>query len=144
MVKRIWDQNNLYTAGHIKTYTYWTLEVSYNQHTFGCFIIFLNRAAERISDLSKEEIEELPLIMKDIESALNKIPQLQPQRFNYLQLGNSLSHLHIHGIPRYDKPRNFLGREWTDPTYGKPPTWTFELQDHETVSRIKELILNNL
>lgn len=144
MTDRIWDQNKNFTAGYLKTYNYWTVEVSYRQHTLGCFIIFLNRFAERISDVTKEEIEELPLVMKAVERAYENIPELQPQRFNYLQLGNAVNHLHIHGIPRYDKPREYLGREWNDPTYGKPPTWIFKNEEHETVAKIKELILPHL
>lgn len=144
MISRIWDQNNNYTEGYLKSYKYWTVEISYRQHTLGCFIIFLNRFAERISDVTKEEIEELPMVMKEIENALTSISELQPQRFNYLQLGNAVNHLHIHGIPRYDKPREFLGREWIDPTYGKPPTWTYNNEEHEAVAKIKELILPHL
>jgi diadenosine tetraphosphate (Ap4A) HIT family hydrolase len=144
MVNRIWDQDNAYTAGFLKSYTYWTVEVSYRQHTLGSFIIFLNRFAERMSDISKEESEELPIVMKAIENALETTPELQPERFNYLQLGNAITHLHIHGIPRYKEPRELLGRAWNDRTYGKPPTWTFTNEKHETITKIKDLILPHL
>jgi diadenosine tetraphosphate (Ap4A) HIT family hydrolase len=144
MQQRIWDPDNAYPGGYLKSYRFWTAEISYRQHTLGSFIIFANRSVEKMSDLTAEEITELPLVMKDIEGALADIPVLRPDRFNYLQLGNAVHHLHIHGIPRYEKNRSFLNRDWIDSTYGNVPVWTTKNEDQETVRKIRDLVLEKL
>ncbi len=144
MQHRIWDPENKYPGGYLKSYNFWTTEISYRQHTLGSFIIFANRSVEKISDLTKDEIEELPHVMKAIEEAFASISNLQPDRFNYLQLGNAVHHLHIHGIPRYEKKRLFLDKKWIDMTYGNVPVWATANESQETVSKIRDLVLEKL
>ena len=104
-IKRPWDKNNKYTGAFLKEYTHWILEVSYSQHTLGSFIIFAKRSIEKISELESNELLELKTVMCEVENVMGRIDKLKPDRFNYMQLGNALHHLHIHGIPRYKKPR---------------------------------------
>jgi diadenosine tetraphosphate (Ap4A) HIT family hydrolase len=144
MTKRIWDIEGKYVDGFVKEYNHWIVEVSYKQHTIGCYIIFSKREIEKISELSDEEINELKIVMKQMEDALSNISFFKPDRFNYLQLGNALHHLHFHCIPRYDSSRNFNGRTWDDKTYGHPPIWTEDKIDKELVIKIKELIIDQL
>ena len=59
--------------------------------------------------------------MEEREDALLASPDFKPDRFNYLQLGNSLHQLHFHGIPRYSSPRIFAGKKWIDERYGTTP-----------------------
>ncbi len=142
MFNRFYDSQNRYTAGVLKEYVSWMLEVSYRQHTLGCFMIFCKRqGVEKISQLTTEELVELKSVMAEIEIALITSPTFQPDRFNYIQLGNTTYQLHFHGIPRYSIPRTFGGKEWEDPTFRSSPPWTAEEQSHETVTKLKEAIL---
>ena len=140
MAKRIWDQKNKYPGAVLKEYQYWVLEVSYRQHTLGCYIIFAKRAIKKISQLKEEGIIELKKVMRDIEKALLKIPIFKPDRFNYWQMGNKLHHLHFHGIPRYAKQRIFAGKKWIDKTWGTVPIWSKIDVNYNLVQKIKKTI----
>lgn len=141
---RSWDPTGVYKDGFLKEYEHWVLEVSFRQHTLGCFIIFAKRKVQRISELKPDELAELALVMKKIETILSSIPEFQPDRFNYLQLGNGLNHLHFHGIPRYQTPRKFGNREWIDSTWGHPPVWQNSDTDRQTVLAVKKAIEKSL
>jgi len=137
MTNRFWDKNNNYSGGVLKEYKYWVLEVSYKQHTFGNFIVFCKRKnIEKISELYDEELLEFKKVLQEIESALLKNNTFKPIRFNYWQMGNKVHELHIHGIPRYDSKRRFLGKIWEDKDFRAPPIWTHEEQSKDTVVAI--------
>ena len=141
MINRFWDINKEYTKGFLKDYEYWALEVSYRQHTLGSFIIFLkNEKKEKISELNIKELGELKMVMGEIEKALftNKI--FKPDRFNYWQMGNKVHYLHVHGFPRYAKPRIFNGEEWIDKTWGNPPVWRKESINEDLVVKVKDAV----
>lgn len=144
MSLRIWDTKGKYKDGFVKEYTHWILEVSFRQHTLGCFIIFAKRNVEKISDLSNEEIIELRDVTEELEATLSNIEQFKPDRFNYLQMGNALHHLHFHAIPRYSSPRTFFDKECVDGTFGHPPVWSTTEVDKKLVLKIKEVFLQNL
>jgi diadenosine tetraphosphate (Ap4A) HIT family hydrolase len=140
MLNRIWDSEGKYNEGLLKEYEHWVLEVSYRQHTLGCYIIFAKRSVEKISDLHDDEIIELKHVMKAIESTLSTIQEFKPDRFNYMQMGNALHHLHFHGIPRYASERTFSERLWIDKTWGKPPIWNNMNENPELIREIKNSI----
>lgn len=140
MPNRLWDKNNKYTEGFLKEYRHWVLEVSYHQHTLGCYIIFAKRPVERISELETQEVDELKDVMGEIEATLSKIDMFRPDRFNYFQMGNGLHHLHFHGIPRYASGRTFDGKEWIDTTWGNVPIWSQNDENHELVARVRDAI----
>ena len=139
---RHWDPQGKYKKGFLREYDHWILEVSFRQHTLGCFIIFAKRKVEKISELRGSELIELRKVMKDIEDALIKL--FNPGRFNYLQMGNSLHHLHFHGIPRYERSKKFAGKVWLDKTWGHNPVWTRTEVDNEFVIVLKKKILKVL
>lgn len=143
-INRPWDKENKYTKGFLKAYKYWTLEVNYRQPTLGCFIIFANRSIERVSEATTEEMAELPLVMKEIESTLEQIEVFHPDGFNYWQMGNKLKHLHFHGIPRYQTPREFGDKIWVDESFGTTPTWVKQDEDDAIVVTIREIVVSNL
>lgn len=132
----MWDPENRYTEGFLKEYTHWVLEISYRQHTLGCYIIFAKRDIERISQLRTTESEELPRVMNDIETTLQRIDTFRPDRFNYLQLGNGLHHLHLHGIPRYQSSRMYHGTKYQDATWGSVPVWSKTDVSHSLVKNL--------
>lgn len=140
MVERIWDEDNKYIEGFLKEYNNWVLEVSYRQHTLGCYIIFSKRNVERISELNEKEIVELKETMCEIEDTLSKIEIFKPDRFNYWQMGNQLHHLHFHGIPRYEKTRLFNGEIWEDRTFGGVPIWSRNDISGDLVRKIRDTI----
>lgn len=144
MLNRIWDPEGKYEGALLKEFKHWAIEVSFRQHTLGCFIIFARRKVERISDLTTEEASELSHVMKEIETALSSSSTFDPDRFNYLQMGNTLHHLHFHGIPRYKKERSFDGKMWKDETYGHPPIWVKDEVSAELVIKLKDSIKKSL
>lgn len=144
MYNRVWDPQHQYTEGFLKEYQHWVLEVSYRQHTLGCYILFAKDHVERISQLSPDAMVELRTAMKDIEDALTANPLFRPDRFNYWQMGNNLPHLHFHGIPRYASPRHFEGEEWFDQTWGSVPVWSKQNRGHDLVRKLREAIKQNL
>lgn len=139
---RHWDPLGKYREGFLKEYKHWVLEVNFRQHTLGCFIIFAKRKIERFSDLNSSELDELPKVMKEIEDVLIKL--FKPRRFNYLQLGNNLHHLHFHGIPRYENSVKFDGIVWRDPSWGHFPPWIREEVNKDFVKILKRQILKYL
>jgi diadenosine tetraphosphate (Ap4A) HIT family hydrolase len=141
---RVWDPEGKYKEGFLKEYKYWVLEVSFRQHTLGCFIIFCKRKIEKISQLSIEELVELKEVMLEIENKLSSSKVFYPDRFNYLQMGNTLHHLHFHGIPRYKSERKFNNIFWTDKAWGHPPIWSKTEVSKETIIKIKQEILKHL
>ncbi|PIS08990.1 hypothetical protein COT75_03970 [Candidatus Beckwithbacteria bacterium CG10_big_fil_rev_8_21_14_0_10_34_10] len=144
MVEGIWDKQNKYPGAVLQEYKHWVLEVSYRQHTLGCYIIFAKRAIEKISDLKEKEIIELKNVMSKIEKTLLKIPAFKPDRFNYWQMGNILHHLHFHGIPRYSNKRIFAGKKWVDKTWGTVPVWSKKFAPSNLVEKIKNSIKPHL
>lgn len=141
MNKRSWDPDGKYKDGNLRSYKNWTLELSFRQHTLGCFIIFSNRDIEKISELSNDELCELKDIMSEMESALLSLDNFKPDRFNYLQLGNALNRLHFHGIPRYKSQRNFNGEIWIDKAWGHPPVWSTVDISSKLINELKKIIL---
>lgn len=141
---RPWDKNNEFTEGRLFQTDFWTVEISYKQHTPLSYILFLNRKAIRFSDLNQQEISELPVVMKEIESILESHPSLKPDKFNYLQLGNHIEHLHIHGVPRYKSERFFVNKKWVDKTYGNPPQWTTIISDHKEITLMRNELISFL
>lgn len=144
MVNRFWDKENKYAQGFLKEFKHWVWEVSYRQHTLGSFILFAKRSVERISDLTREELISLGMVMKEVEETLGQIEIFRPDRFNYWQMGNQLHHLHIHGIPRYERPRNFMNREWVDETWGRLPVWKKADDSEELIKAIRDAIRPHL
>jgi diadenosine tetraphosphate (Ap4A) HIT family hydrolase len=144
-MNRFWDPEGAYSAGTLKEYRYWVLEVNYRQPTFGNFIVFCKReGVQALSELNDEELIEFKLVLNEIESALKQNPNFQPIRFNYWQMGNVVHQLHVHGIPRYEETKEFLGRKWIDADTKKPPVWAYENQSNETVAAFKQEMLKFL
>ena len=146
MLVRHWDPEKKFEGAVLKVYAHWVLEVSWQQHTLGCYIIFCRREGVRLqSSLTSEELEELKTVMEEIESALLfSSGKFQPDHFNYLQMGNALPLLHFHGIPRYKEVRaltqEVLGRdpEITDSNWGHFPPWSRELITPEQMVALRK------
>lgn len=102
----------------MKAYKYWEIYVHENQGYLGRCVVWCKRKdALDLADTAPEEQAELFSVLHDLREASKKI--FQPDWFNYSFLGNELRHLHGHFIPRYEKPRTFLGTVFEDKLYGR-------------------------
>jgi len=88
-----------------------------------------------LPNATKEEQEELFLILKQLRVAVIKV--FQPDWFNYSFLGNETCHIHAHFVPCYATPRNFEDIMFTDKLFGH--NWK---TDHDFV--VPESILNKI
>lgn len=141
----LWDPEDRYREGLLRVYEHWTLGIQFLQITLGAFVILANREGiERFSELTPPELEELVTVMRHMENALEAGESFRPDRLNYEQLGNTLHHLHFHGIPRYASPRTFAGRTWVDETYGHPATWPTQDLDDALIREIRLAVQRHL
>jgi diadenosine tetraphosphate (Ap4A) HIT family hydrolase len=95
--------------------TYWRLILNKNQDLLGKCFLALRRHLEVVPQL-------LPAKWADLHKQLAQATQMlslafQPDHFNYAFLQNQDRHIHLHIIPRYDKPRVFAGVTFDDPDY---------------------------
>lgn len=103
----------------IKKYQYWTVYLHPDQTLKGKTYLWCHRDISDLLETNQEEKKELFIILEDLKKALNKL--FQPDKYNYLSLGNETNHLHIHLEPRYK----------ADPLFGKryqPTNKEFEEQ----------------
>jgi diadenosine tetraphosphate (Ap4A) HIT family hydrolase len=101
----------------VKRYRYWEIYVHENQGYLGRCVIWCKRPdALDLADATSEEQGELFVVLNSIREAARKV--FQPDWFNYSFLGNETRHLHGHFIPRYEKPKKFLGTTFEDKLYG--------------------------
>jgi diadenosine tetraphosphate (Ap4A) HIT family hydrolase len=96
----------------LKKYKYWTVMIHPYQSFLGrCRIVFNSHLVDFL-DTDKKQKEELIRIMEQLKIRLVEL--FEPDLFNYATLGNFERHLHVHMIPRYEKPRVFQGIEIHD------------------------------
>src|SRR3989304_2118837 len=101
----------------VKEYKHWAIYVADNQGYLGRCVVWCKREdALDLTDATPEEQAELFLVLSDLREAARKV--FQPDWFNYAFLGNGVRHLHGHFIPRYAKPRTFMGMAFEDKLYG--------------------------
>jgi len=124
---------------------YWQVALSANQEYLGRVFVALLRHAEGLRDLSNEEAAELFQFMKRYEVVMEAA--FQPTHFNWSCLMNDAAgshkplHVHWHGIPRYDQPREFGGRTFTDSRWPKTSRdITPNMPSPELLASIKETI----
>ncbi len=102
---------------------HWRVFLSGDQSYLGRIFIFLNRHAESISELTKEEWIDLLEMMKKFESAALKA--FGARLFNWsclmnnaFQEKNPKPHVHWHCRPRYDEQVEFAGLTFIDSEFG--------------------------
>lgn len=113
-------QENKWKRFHIKSYTMWRLELHSNQCYLGRCLLALKDHKEDIFEITDTEREELYKVVPQIKKAISET--FQPDMFNYTSLGNEVSHVHLHIIPRYRKGVIFNNQEFTDENWGKNPS----------------------
>jgi diadenosine tetraphosphate (Ap4A) HIT family hydrolase len=106
-----------YSNFYVKEYKHWIVSVHQNQGYLGrCVIWCVREDALDLADATKEEQEELFIILKELREASTKA--FKPDWFNYSFLGNGTRHLHGHFIPRYAENKEFEGITFTDKRWG--------------------------
>lgn len=113
------ELNNEQNYSYLKEYQHWHVRVAPCQHTLGAMIISTKRHTVGLSTVTRDELLELQEIQKELERALTTL--FQPDRFNYIQMGNVVTHLHLHLVPRYREPRTFAGKQWEDRAFVETP-----------------------
>lgn len=128
----------------IKEYKYWEVFIGQNQSYLGRCVVWCKRDnALDLTDATKEEVEELFLVLRELKEAL--IKAFQPDRFNYSFLGNKTRHLHCHFIPRYAEPKIFEGITFEDKLSGH--NWQTDhnfITPEEVLDKIKLALANAL
>ena len=101
----------------IKDYKYWSIFIHPNQGYLGRCVVWCNREnAKDLTEATAAEQKELFLVLDDLKRAVTKA--FQPDWFNYAFLGNETRHLHGHVVPRYAKPKEFMGKIFEDKFWG--------------------------
>ena len=104
----------------IKEYKYWQIYINANQSYLGRCVVYCKRPnALDLADATPEEQQELFVVLHDLREATKKV--FQADWFNYFFLGNVMRHLHGHFLPRYEKPKTFMGITFNDELYGHYP-----------------------
>lgn len=106
-----------YSKFLIKEYQYWSVYIHENQGYLGRCVVWCKRKnAFDLTDATKEEQEELFVVLIALQNALRAC--FNPDWLNYAFLGNETRHLHGHIIPRYAKPKEFMGITFQDKLFG--------------------------
>jgi len=99
---------------------FWTWSLFPNQCYLGRVQMTLRRECHgSLADVTPEEWLDLRESIKAYEELAAKL--FQPDRFNYVQLGNVWPQVHVHAIPRYATSRNWNGTEFSDRLWGELP-----------------------
>jgi diadenosine tetraphosphate (Ap4A) HIT family hydrolase len=130
MACRLCNENNNQNALFIEQGRYWNVHACWFQHTIGTLGIILRRHVESFVELSEDEIKELGQLLQTYEIRLSN--KLQPNWFNIQLNANWNHHLHFLLLPRYKDKKKFNKKEYTDPTFGDPITYTKQEESQET------------
>jgi diadenosine tetraphosphate (Ap4A) HIT family hydrolase len=106
-----------YSKYLVKQYKYWGVYVHSNQSYLGRCVVWCDRDdALQLTDATKEEQEELFVILNELRAAAERA--FQSDWLNFSFLGNRDRHLHAHFVPRYATDREFAGAVFTDERWG--------------------------
>jgi len=129
-----------YRKFFIKEFDYWKVELHGNQCYLGRCIVILKRHLEDLFEISNEEKDEIFKIVRDLKNVLKE--SFNPDLTNYSSLGNETRHLHLHVIPRYEKPVKFAGMTFADKRWGQNPSpydKTFKVSDDVYVQLVQAI-----
>jgi diadenosine tetraphosphate (Ap4A) HIT family hydrolase len=82
-----------------------------------CRVIW-NRHVAEMTDLSHGERDHLMALVFAVEEALRHV--MHPDKVNIATLGNMVSHIHWHVIPRFRDDAFFPGSAWSQKTQETP------------------------
>lgn len=106
-----------YSKFTIKDYKHWVIHIHENQSYLGRSVIWCKREdAQDLTEANEAEQKEFFIILNELKKAVTKA--FKPDWFNYSFLGNDAHHLHCHFVPRYSKPKEFMGVTFEDKLWG--------------------------
>jgi len=117
---------------------YWSVLVRKTQVTIGSLVLAANRTFISASELTPREMREFPEVVGRLEHILSTAFSFD--KINYLCLMMVDLHYHFHVIPRYEKPREFRGKEWVDASWPKPPKLSVPPTDKGVLLDLKEYL----
>lgn len=117
---------------------HWTWSVRPVQSTLGASILSLNQECLRWSDTSPAATAELHKVIGMIESKLTAA--FHYDRINYLMLMMVDPQVHFHILPRYSSSREFLGVNWVDGSWPKPPDVLGQIASDPTLQSIRHVL----
>lgn len=123
---------------HVRSYTYWHVLVSLQQHTLGCLVVSLKRHARGLADVELAELFELRRVIGEADRTLRAA--FGCAHVNYLFLNDRVPHLKCHVVPRYDGPVEFNRQVWRDDNFGHRPHFTAIEASTETLQLIRQKI----
>ena len=90
---------------------------------------------DHVKELFQLDEDELKAYMKDVKKVAEAIEKaFQPNKINYGAYGDTLHHLHMHLVPKYEGKENWGSTFEMNP--GK--TYLTEEEYQETIEKIKE------
>jgi len=115
---------------------HWSVLVRKGQVTLGTLVLAANRNFISYSELTHDELVELPQVVGRLESALTEA--FAYDKINYLTLMMADRHYHSHVVPRYESVRVFGGLTWEDTDWPGPPSIGVPPTDDETLASIRD------
>lgn len=95
---------------------HWDLFLHADQTVIGRVYLWSKSDATDLMDVSIEAFQELHALGRRVKAALTQL--YQPSIFNYLSLNHQTPHLHVHIIPRYERPIARHGYTFIDENFG--------------------------
>lgn len=134
-----------YSKFLIKEFEHWDLFLNESQYFLGRTYLWAKR--KDLIDMdhaTPAEVGEYLSLRALIKNVLVKL--FGPDKFNYYDAGNLISHLHVHIIPRYGKKVEFKGTIFEDKIFGKNHSFydkNFKFSD-EILFKIRDSIRREL
>ena len=107
----------------IRDYRYWSVLLRPQQVTLGSLVLIAKERVTAFAELSPAAFVELKNVTVDIESTLKSV--FNYDKLNYLMLMMVDPDVHFHVIPRYNSPRTWADREFSDSAWPGPPSVEF-------------------
>jgi diadenosine tetraphosphate (Ap4A) HIT family hydrolase len=108
-----------YPDSLVKEYDHWCLLLRPQQVTLASLVLAAKSEATAFSELPAAAFTELAVVIGEVERGLRRFNAYA--KINYLMLMMVDPHVHMHVIPRYDKPTNFDGITFADAGWPGPP-----------------------
>ena len=124
----------------------WTWSLFPNQSYLGRVQLTLRRQCDgSLARLTQEEWADLHLCLGTYERFLDTL--FNPDRFNYEQLGNVWTQIHVHAIPRYSRSVIWQGitvddSRWGDHPLPEPPTPLDEAATMQLAEKMRQELQN--
>ena len=103
----------------IREYDHWLVLLREPQATLGSLVLCAKADVTEFSALSREDYEEMGVVIGDIEHALSAA--FSYEKINYLMLMMVDPNVHFHVIPRYSEARTACGITVADPGWPVVP-----------------------